>query len=241
MLDGEAVPATHKILSLFESHAGLLCKRNQVMYGHKVCLSFGHRGVVLQTEILRGNPSDSTLAVPTLEQVQANTGKTPSQIAMDAGFACKKNLADLKAAGVQQVGFNQGWGASVEQICGSRAVHSKLRRFRAGVEGLISWLKRSLSMGQSRWKGQQSYWSYVYGVVVTASLIALALNSQAQQRKQPYRKSTAEGGGGSLGENRSEASRARTEKRTRPASSVCAQHQLGAAGPVCQPQQRLPG
>lgn len=38
---------------MFEKHAGLFHKRMQVVYGHKVCLSFGQSGVVLQAEILR--------------------------------------------------------------------------------------------------------------------------------------------------------------------------------------------
>ena len=174
VLEGEQVPAEHKVLSLFETHADLLCKRKQIVYGHKVCLSFGRSGVVLQAEILRGNPADATQAVPAVKQVKAATGKTPSQVAMDTGFAAKKNLQELKQMGVQQVGFTQGRGQSAEAMCGSREAHRKLRRFRAGVEGQISWLKRSLSMGQSRWKGEPGFWSYVLGIVVTASLVALA-------------------------------------------------------------------
>jgi IS5 family transposase len=170
----QEVPATHKQVSLFERHADILTKRDEVVYGHKVCLTFGKTGVVLAAEILRGNPADSTLAVPALEQVQANTGKTPHDAAMDRGFSSKDNVAALKERGVQRVSLSRGRGIDEEAACGNRRIRRKLHRFRAGAEGLISWLKRSLAMGQSRWKGEEGFWAYVWGVVMTASLQAIA-------------------------------------------------------------------
>jgi IS5 family transposase len=174
ILDGQTVPATHKRVSMFETHTDILRKRDLVVYGHKVCLSFGKTGLVLAAEILRGNPADSELAQPAIAQVQHNTGKTPHDVAMDAGFASHDNVAGLKELGVQRVAFPPGRGIDSEAACGKKRVRRKLHRFRAGVEGLISWLKRSLAMGQSRWKGEPGFCAYVWGVIVTASLQALA-------------------------------------------------------------------
>lgn len=174
VLDKQPVDSTHKRVSLFETHADILTKRNAVTYGHKVCLSFGKTGVVLGAEVLRGNPADSTLAVPAIEQVQQNTGNTPHDAAMDRGFSSLANVAALKDKGVQRVAFSKGKGIDEEKACGNRRICRKLYRFRAGVEGLISWLKRSLAMGQSRWKGEQGFLAYVWGVVMTASVQALA-------------------------------------------------------------------
>lgn len=174
VLQHEKVPAEAKTVSLFEMHADILRKREEVVYGHKVVLSFGKSGVVLAAQVLRGNPADATLTVPAIQQVQANTGKTPHDAAMDAGFASKANVAALKELGVQRVAFNKSKGIDGEAACGNRRVRRKLYRFRAGVEGLISWLKRSLAMGQSRWKGEEGFQAYVWGVVMTASLQALA-------------------------------------------------------------------
>jgi IS5 family transposase len=174
IFDKESVPATEKTVSLFEGHADILTKRLQEVYGHKVCLSFGRTGVVLAAEVLRGNPADVTQMVPSLEQVQRNTGKTPKKMAADRGFTSKDNLAELKQRGVEQVGFSKGRGLSSQEQCGGKRAHRELRRFRAGVEGLISWLKRSLGMGKSRWKGDQGFQAYIWGVVVTASVQAIA-------------------------------------------------------------------
>ena len=174
VLEKESVPSTSKRVSLFELHADILTKRDEVTYGHKVCLSFGKSGVVLAADILRGNPADSTLAVPAVRQVQSNTGVIPHDSAMDGGFASKENVRGLKDLGVQRVAFSKGRGIDAQAACGNVRIQRKLRHFRAGAEGLISWLKRSLGMGQSRWKGEQGYWAYVWGVIVTASLKALA-------------------------------------------------------------------
>ena len=174
VLEHEEVAAEQKSVSLFESHADILRKRDQVVYGHKVSLSFGKTGVVLAAQVLRGNPADSTLTVPAIKQVRDNTGKTPHDAAMDGGFASKANVRELKQMGVQRVAFNKSKGIDVQAGCGSRRVRRKLYRFRAGAEGLISWLKRALGLGQSRWKGEQGFLAYVWGVVMTASLQALA-------------------------------------------------------------------
>lgn len=174
VLEGKPVPAVEKRLSMFETHADLLSKRNQVVFGHKVLLSFGKSGVVLGIKVLRGNPADATLAQGALEQVMQNTGRVPHDAAMDLGFASGANVGGLKAMGVQRVAFPEGRGIDGEAACGSRRVRRRLYRFRAGVEGLISWLKRSLGMGRSRWKGETGFMAYVMGVAVVASLQALA-------------------------------------------------------------------
>jgi IS5 family transposase len=177
VLDGQTLPSTAKRLSMFETHVDTLRKRDQVVFGHKVCLSFGKTGVVLAADILRGNPADATLAVAAIAQVEGNTGRTPHDAAMDLGFASHDNVAALKDLGVQRVAFPNGRRIDGQKACGSRRVQRKLYRFRAGVEGLISWLKRSLAMGRSRWKGEQGFCAYVWGVLVTGSLQALAAAS----------------------------------------------------------------
>ena len=69
------IPATAKRVSMFEAHADMLCKRNQICFGHKVCLAFGKTGVVLAADILRGNPADVTLATATVEQINELAGQ----------------------------------------------------------------------------------------------------------------------------------------------------------------------
>ena len=93
---------------------------------------------------------------------------------MDRGFASKKNVLAVKDLGVQRVDFGEGRGIDTEKAAGNRRIRRKLRRFRAGAEGLISWLKRSLQMRESRWNGDQGFDAYVWAVIVTACIQAVA-------------------------------------------------------------------
>ena len=60
VLHGEKVPAKDKLVSLFEAHADIIVKdRRDVQYGHKLNLSTGRSGLVLDVVIEDGNPADA--------------------------------------------------------------------------------------------------------------------------------------------------------------------------------------
>ncbi len=62
VLRGESVPATQKLVSIFEPHTDIIIKdRRDTFYGHKICLTSGASGLVLDVVMEEGNPSDSTL------------------------------------------------------------------------------------------------------------------------------------------------------------------------------------
>ena len=61
VLRGESVPASHKVVSIFEEHTDLIRKGGrETVYGHKVFLSCGRSSLILDCLPVRGNPSDST-------------------------------------------------------------------------------------------------------------------------------------------------------------------------------------
>ena len=49
-----------------------------------------------------------------------------------------------------------------------------LRNFRAGIEGIISFLKRVFGLSRCRWKGLASFNAYVWSSIVSANLLGLA-------------------------------------------------------------------
>src|SRR5436190_1953570 len=60
VLSGEAVPARDKLVSLFETHADIIVKGSRdVQYGHKLNLTAGQSGLILDLVIEAGNPADS--------------------------------------------------------------------------------------------------------------------------------------------------------------------------------------
>ncbi len=175
VLWGEKVPADEKLVSIFEEHTDIIVKdRRDTYYGHKICLTSGKSGLFLDCVVQDGNPADSTLATEMVARQTMLYGRPPGQAAFDGGFASKDNLGDLKAAGVRDVMFSKKRGLKVVDMAKSSWVYKKLRNFRAGVEGMISFLKRCFGAGLCTWRGLESFKSYVWGSVVSANLLILA-------------------------------------------------------------------
>ena len=64
-----AVPARDKLVSLFEPHADIIVKGSRdVDYGHKLNLTTGRSGLILDLVVEAGNPADSERLLPMLER-----------------------------------------------------------------------------------------------------------------------------------------------------------------------------
>ena len=96
------------------------------------------------------------------------------QVAFDGGFASKANLATLKAAGVENVAFHKRRGLCVEDMTKSSWIYRKLIRFRAGIEAVISFLKRSFGLDRCIWKGYEAFKSYVSASILSYNLLVMA-------------------------------------------------------------------
>ncbi len=180
VLHGEAVPADEKLVSLFEAHAAVLVKdRRATYYGHKLFLTTGRSGLILDCAMPQGNPGDVTWAVPLVRRLARVVGHEPRQVSMDGGFASHANLAALKARGVTDVCFAKKRGLAVRDMVRSAWVYDRLRRFRAGIESGISLLKRVFGLARCIWKGAAGFHAYVRTAVLAANLLVLA---RAQRR-----------------------------------------------------------
>jgi IS5 family transposase len=181
VVHGEKVPASDKLVSIFEPHSDIIVKdRREPLFGHKVCLNIGASNLISDCLILDGNPADSTLTVEMLDRHNKVYGRYPLKVALDGGFASKDNLKAAKERGVKDVCFARKRGIEVEDMCRSDYVYNRLRRFRAGVESGISWLKRCLGFSLCTWKGLRSFKSYVWASIVTANLLTLAWKVEFQ-------------------------------------------------------------
>ena len=175
VIKGEKVPATEKVVSIFEEHTDIIVKdRRDTFYGHKICLTGGRSNLILDCQIVEGNPADVTLTQTMLDRQEAIYGRYPLKVALDGGFASKANLDAAKDKGIKDVCFSKKRGLDPEKMCRSQYVYRKLRRFRAGIEAGISWLKRSLGLDRCTWKGWQSFQSYVWASIVSANLLTIA-------------------------------------------------------------------
>jgi IS5 family transposase len=175
VLQGEAVPSSEKLVSIFEAHTDIIVKdRRETLYGHKVCLTSGASGIVVDVVVESGNPADSTLAVKMVARARNVIGKVARQFAFDGGFSSKQNVAKIKTLGTKDVAFTKHKGMKIEDMVRSKWVFKKLRNFRAGIEGVISLLKRGFGLSRCTWKGLPAFRSYVWGSVVAFNLLTLA-------------------------------------------------------------------
>ena len=175
VIAGEKVTAAEKIFSIFEPHTDIIIKdRRDKFYGHKICLTGGGSNLILDCLITDGNPADSTLTQTMLERQREIYGRYPLKAALDGGFASKDNLRDAKTSGVKDVCFAKKRGLEVADMCRSEYVYNRLRRFRAGIESGISWLKRSFGLWRCTWRGLRSFKSYVWCSIVAANLLTLS-------------------------------------------------------------------
>lgn len=168
------VPAKEKVFSIFEDHTDLIVKGNrQTQYGHKLNLTTGQSGLVIDLVIENGNPTDSQTTLKMLERQVAILKRPPRQVSLDGGYASKANLEKAKELGIKDVAFHKKRGLKILDMVKSDWVYKKLRAFRAGIEGNIATLKDRFNLRRCNWKGLENFKAYVWSSVVAYNLVTL--------------------------------------------------------------------
>lgn len=176
----EEVPVDEKIFSIYEQHTDIIVKgQREVQFGHKVNLGSGKSNLILTCDILEGNPKDSELYQGTIEKLKKDYGKTPGSSTADGGFASTANIEYSKEVGITNIVFNKIRG-SIQNVAKNKWVENKLKRWRSGIEGIISNLKRGFQIRRCNWKsfahyGQKVFWSIIgYNLrVMTGTMLKL--------------------------------------------------------------------
>ena len=176
----EQVPVEEKIFSIYEQHTDIIVKgKREAEFGHKINLGTGTSNLILTCEILEGNPKDSEIYQGTLETVQKLYGITPESVVTDGGYANKANLEYSKEIGIINIVFNKIRG-SIQNVVNNKWVEARLKRWRSGIEAIISNLKRGFQISRCNWKGfahygQKVFWSVLgYNIrVMTGAFMKL--------------------------------------------------------------------
>jgi len=178
-IKGEKVANEAKIYSIYEQHTDIIVKGSrEVQFGHKVDWSSGKSNLILNCQVLRGNPSDKDLLVPALDAVVKNYGRVPRDYATDGGYATLPNQAHALGKGITNIVFNKIVG-SLKNITSSKNMETRLKKWRSGMEAVISNVKRGYDLCRCTWKGWEHFvakvlWSVIaYNIrVMTAHLVA---------------------------------------------------------------------
>jgi len=171
---GEKVPNDEKIFSIYELHTDIIVKgQREVQFGHKINLAAGKSNLILDCQILRGNPSDKTLFAPTIERVIENYGIVPRDSTTDGGYATLDNLKFAQKTGIENIVFNKVVG-SLQNIASSLNMITRLRRWRSAIEAMISNIKRGFDIFICNWKGWEHFQSKVLWSVLAYNFRVLS-------------------------------------------------------------------
>ena len=174
---GEKVPNDEKIFSIYELHTDIIVKGGrEVLFGHKVNLASGSSNLILDCQTLDGNPSDTKLYQGTLDRIIDNYGIVPRDSSTDGGYASNENKEYAQSKGIVNIVFNKVVG-SLQNIASSKKMETMLKKWRSGIEAVISNYKRGFSMFICNWKGKAHFkakilWSAIaYNIRVMTRLV----------------------------------------------------------------------
>ena len=178
MLKGEKVPASEKIVSIFEDHTDIIKRgksQSPTEFGHKVLIATAKSGLITQYQIFRGNPDDAHMIPDILINHQNQYGQAPKSLCGDRRFFSRDNEKTAYQAGVEKVSIcKPGYRSKDRKQIEKERWFKTLQRFRAGIEGIISALMRSYGLKRCLWKGWEAFQSYVGLSVVTFNLQKIA-------------------------------------------------------------------
>ena len=182
-IKGEKVPNDDKIFSIYEQHTDIIVKgQREALFGHKINLAAGKSNLVLDCQVLRGNPSDKSLFNPTIDNVIQNYDIIPRDSTTDGGYASLDNQKSAREAGIANIVFNKVVG-SMQNIVSSSNMETRLKKWRSAMEAIISNIKRGFNIFTCNWKGwihfqSKVLWSILaYNFRVMTGLILARIRS----------------------------------------------------------------
>ena len=169
-IHGEQVPNEEKVFSIFEPHTDILAKGSRnYEFGHKVDISSGKSNLIPDCAVLQGNPSDTELYAPAQQRIIANYGKAQKSQVTDGGYASKKNMEVAQNNGVCNIVFNKIVG-SLRNSVSNLNMETRLKKWRSGIEAVISNLKRGFSLDRVTWQGFHHFKAKVLWAVIAYNI-----------------------------------------------------------------------
>jgi IS5 family transposase len=175
---GEVVPARDKLVSLFEPHTQIIVRRKTgktVEFGRKVWLEEVEGGIISGYRILAEAGQDFPYLPDSLAAHQRRFGKPPWLLAADRGVYSAANEAVAQQARITHVVIPYAGKPPPARVAYERAAWFRRGfRFRAGIEGRISVLRRRFGLDRCRDHGEAGLGRWVGWGIVTANLISMA-------------------------------------------------------------------
>jgi IS5 family transposase len=157
VLLGEQVPASEKLVSLFEPDTAIIRKDprpGHTAFGRLIWLDEVDGALISRYAVLEGNPDEAEQLAPSLDHHIELFGKPPQLVAGDRKLATAANERYAKQQQVKQVVLPKSGAKSAKRIAHERQRWFRHgRNWRAGIEGRISGLKRGQGLSRCRYQG----------------------------------------------------------------------------------------
>jgi IS5 family transposase len=182
-IQGEQVPPEDKLFSIYEDHTEMIVKgKEHVRFGRKTSLASGRSGLILHAAVLEGT-SDGATFEPTLQDVITSYHTIPRDVATDGAYASRDHQQIAQQLGVKNIVFNKVVG-SLQNITSSLQMETRLKKWRSGIEAVISNVKRGFNLRRCSWKGEAHFKAKVFWSVIAYNLRVMSrrlLRKLAQQ------------------------------------------------------------
>jgi len=180
VLESLSVPASDKVVSLFEPHTAIICrgkaKPKETEFGRKLWYGEVDGGLISEYRILVGNPDEAQCFLPSLQHHRQLFGKPPKQVSGDRGIHSAQNEKAARALGVRRVSLPQpGHKAKRRRRKEKQPWFRAAQRFRNGIEGRISQLRRARHLDRCLNHGELGLERWVGWGVIANNLATMAL------------------------------------------------------------------
>jgi len=191
VIQGESVPAREKVASLWEPHTQIIRRGkpqpHETEFGHKVNYAEVEHGLISDWQVIAlGNPPDAEMLPPFLRQHCKRFGHAPKVLAGDRGLCSPDNESLAQRLGVAQIAIPQTGERTPERIAYEKQDwFKKDQRFRNGIEGRISVVKRTVQLKRCPAHGSDGFERWVgMGILVANMVIIARALSKRHHRKQ---------------------------------------------------------
>lgn len=176
--------APDKLLSVFEPtteviRKGKAGKPNE--FGKLVKVQEAENQIVTDYEVYEKRPDDRALLIEAVEEHERRLGRTPRLVAADAGFSSAANERALEKMGVSRVSIpNYATRDPARRGRQKQRWFKRGQKWRTGVEGRISVLKRRHGLNRSRYPGLDGMRRWVGLGVIADNLINIGVSLEAR-------------------------------------------------------------
>ena len=148
------LPSADKILSISDPDVAYIQKGGRIpVIGYKPQIARSGNGFICGHITPRGNASDSSMFIPTLNHVISNTLVIPSIVSVDDGYTSQENLDAAIALGIHTVSFSGSKGKKITEDYWDTTANKYARNKRSAVESGMFTLKFNHNFGRMARRG----------------------------------------------------------------------------------------